>query len=62
MLDCLYYLMGYLYYFNGLYIKNRRFYVGCIVKWGGKIKKVVFWDAKAKFFNTFDVNARKCLL
>ena len=26
--------------------KNRTFDIGCIVKWGGKIGKVVFWGAK----------------
>ena len=27
--------------------KKRTFDVECIVKWGGKIDKVAFWDAKS---------------
>ena len=39
-------LMSCLYYFKWSGKKNRTFDVGCIVKWDGKIDKVVFWGTK----------------
>ena len=35
-------LLGNLYYHNELYVKNKTWNVGCIVKWVIKIDKVVF--------------------
>ena len=39
-------LISCLYYFRWSDKKNRTFDIGCIVKWGGKIDKVVFWGVK----------------
>ena len=40
-------LMSCLYYFKWSNKKNRTFGIGCVVKWDGKIDKVVFGDAKS---------------
>ena len=39
-------LLGSLYYFIGLYVKIKNWDVGWVVKWVGKIDKVMFEDAK----------------
>ena len=41
------FLMSCLYYFKWNNEKYRTFDIGCIVKWCGKINKVVFWGAKS---------------
>ena len=40
-------LMSCLYYFKWSGKKNRTFDVGRMVKWSGKIDKIVFWGAKS---------------